>query len=186
MRTVRARVPPDCLDRQEPHGYHTMTYTEHAVEIRRLVEKSGLELPVAPVALAAYIPARRVGDLVYVSGQVPIEEGQPLETGAVPSRVSPERAKELAERCALQSLAVLTTVLEAGEGLVGVVRVGGFVASDAGFGGQPGVINGASELLGRVFGDRARHARAAVGVSALPLDVPVEIEFLYEVGRLGG
>ncbi|MEO0511348.1 MAG: RidA family protein [Planctomycetota bacterium] len=139
--------------------------------------------PVAP-ALAVYVPANRCGSLVYVSGQVPMEDGVPLATGHVPHDVSVEHGAELARRCALQALAALDGVLAAGEGLTRVCRVGGFVACDAGFTEHPAVINGASLLLEEVFGDRARHARAAVGVISLPLGVPVEIEFLFEVGAL--
>jgi enamine deaminase RidA (YjgF/YER057c/UK114 family) len=139
----------------------------------------GLELPPAPRALAAYVPTRTValGDgraLVHVAGQVAMVEGKPLHAGRVPEPTSVEQAREAARRCALNVLAQL----EAAAGLDNVeqiVEVTVFVASQEGFGGQPQVANGASELLGEVLGEAGRHARAAVGVSALPLDAPVEV-----------
>lgn len=161
-----------------------MTQSEHAVDIGGAVRAAGLELPGVAGALASYVPAVRSGDLVFVSGQVPLRDGSPMAVGRVPGEVSVERCAELAQRCAIQGIAALASVVEPGEGLARVIRLGGFVACDDGFGGQPGIINGASDLMERVFGDRGRHARAAVGVRALPLNVPVEIEFLFEVGRV--
>lgn len=143
----------------------------------------GLTLPAPAAPVAAYIPTRRSGNLLYVSGQIPIREGKLLATGTVPSAVSMEVARQCALQCTLNGLAAAKAAL--GGSLAGirqVVRVGCFVASDAGFGDQPKVANAASELLMQVFGEAGRHARAAVGTNALPLNVPVEIEFLFEVG----
>lgn len=140
----------------------------------------GLRLPEPAPAVAVYLPAVRSGPYVYVSGQLPMQEGNLLATGLVGADVTPERATGLAGRCALNGLAAI-------DGLVGlaavvqVVKVTGFVASAPDFTGQPGVINGASELLGHVFGDAGRHARTAVGVAALPLGAPVEVDFIVEV-----
>lgn len=159
--------------------------TKQAIDVHDAVSSAGLELPPVAAALASYVPVRRSGHQVFVSGQVPIDGGVPLATGRVPEDVSVERAAQLAERCALQGIAALASVLEPGEGLARVVRVGGFVAASGDFTQHPAVINGCSDLLERVFGEVGRHARAAVGVASLPLGVPVEIEFLFEVGELG-
>jgi enamine deaminase RidA (YjgF/YER057c/UK114 family) len=140
----------------------------------------GLELPPVTAPLAAYVPAVRTGNHVYVSGQVPIADGKVLATGKVGAEVTTEEAASLARRCALSALAAV-------DGLVGlanvvrVVKVVGFVASAPGFTDQPAVINGASELFGDVFGEAGRHARSAVGVAELPRGVPVEVEAIFEV-----
>jgi enamine deaminase RidA (YjgF/YER057c/UK114 family) len=140
----------------------------------------GLELPPMSPPLAAYVPAVQSGRHVYVSGQVPMADGKLLETGKVGAEVTPERAKELAARCALNALAAIDSLVGL-DRVARVVKVVGFVASAAGFTGQPGVINGASELFGEVFGDAGRHARSAVGVAELPLGAPVEVEVIVEV-----
>jgi enamine deaminase RidA (YjgF/YER057c/UK114 family) len=140
----------------------------------------GLELPKVTPPLAAYIPAVQSGAHVYVSGQVPMVDGKVLTTGKVGAEVSPEEAKQLAARCALNGIAAVDALVGL-ERVVRIVKVVGFVASAPGFTGQPGVINGASELLGEVFGDAGRHARSAVGVAELPLGVPVEVEMIVEV-----
>lgn len=140
----------------------------------------GLELPpVAPPA-AAYVPAVQTGKHVYVSGQLPTVNGKLLATGKVGAGVSPEQAKDLAERCALNVLAAVDALVGL-ENVVKVVKVVGFVASAEGFVGQPQVINGASELFGAVFGEAGQHARSAVGVAELPLNTPVEVEAILEV-----
>lgn len=150
------------------------------MDVREKLAELGLTLPEVVAPLASYVPAVRTGNLVMTSGQLPMVDGALLDAGKVGAAVSPERARELAEVCALNALAAI-------EGLVGldtvvrVVKVVGFVASDPGFSGQPGVINGASELLGRVFGDAGVHARSAVGVAVLPLDAPVEVEVTVEI-----
>ena len=140
----------------------------------------GISLPKVTPPLAAYIPAVQTGNLVFVSGQVPMDNGQVIATGKVGAEVTPERAKELAARCALNALAALDNLVGLGR-VVKIVKVLGFVAAAEGFNGAPGVINGASEFLVDVFGDAGRHARSAVGVFELPLGVPVEVELIAEV-----
>jgi enamine deaminase RidA (YjgF/YER057c/UK114 family) len=142
----------------------------------------GLKLPEVPKPAGAYVPALRNGNLVYTSGQLPLVDGALPATGKVGAAVSPEQAKELAQRCALNALAAVKSVVGDLAKVRRVVKVVGFVASDPGFTAQPGVINGASELLGEVFGDAGAHARSAVGVAVLPLDAPVEVEIVVEVG----
>lgn len=145
----------------------------------------GLSLPTPPKPVAAYIPCVRTGNLVVVSGQLPMAAGKLLATGPVPSVVDLEQAQECARQCVLNGLAILKAELDGNwSGLVKVVRVGVFVQSDDGFTEQPQVANGASQLLVDVLGDAGRHARAAVGVNALPLNAPVEVEFTFEVTEL--
>ncbi|HEX6870384.1 MAG TPA: RidA family protein [Micromonosporaceae bacterium] len=146
---------------------------------QRLAEL-GLTLPALTPPLAAYVPAVQSGPHVYVSGQVPMADGVLLASGKVGAEVSPEQARELAARCALNALAAVDALVGL-DRVVRVVKVVGFVASAEGFTGQPGVINGASELFGAVFGDAGRHARSAVGVAELPLGAPVEVEVIVEV-----
>ncbi|CAA0081903.1 RutC family protein [Mycolicibacterium vanbaalenii] len=140
----------------------------------------GIELPQVVAPVAAYVPAVRTGNLVYTSGQLPMTSGRLPVTGKVGAEVSAEQAKTLARQCALNALAAVDSLVGV-DAVVRVVKVVGFVASAPGFGGQPGVINGASELFGEVFGDAGAHARSAVGVSELPLDSPVEVEVVVEV-----
>jgi len=141
----------------------------------------GLTLPAPAAPVAAYIPTRRSGNLLYVSGQIPIRDGVLLATGTVPSQVDLQSARLCALQCTLNALAAARAALGSLDRIRQVVRIGCFVASDPGFGDQPKVANAASELLQQVFGEAGRHARASVGSSALPLNVPVEIEFLFEV-----
>ncbi len=141
----------------------------------------GLSIPEVAKPVAAYVPAVRTGNYVYTSGQLPMVEGSLAEAGKVGAEITPERAKELAEICALNALAAVRSIVGDLSAVVRVVKVVGFVASAPEFTGQPGVINGASELLGRVFGDAGIHARSAVGVAVLPLDAPVEVEIIVEV-----
>jgi enamine deaminase RidA (YjgF/YER057c/UK114 family) len=140
----------------------------------------GLELPAVTKPLAAYVPAVRSGNHVYVSGQLPIADGKLLATGKVGADVSPERAKELAQRCALNALASVDALVGL-DCVIRVVKLVGFVASAEGFTGQPAVLNGASDLFGAVFGEAGHHARSAVGVAELPLGAPVEVEVIVEV-----
>jgi enamine deaminase RidA (YjgF/YER057c/UK114 family) len=140
----------------------------------------GIDLPDVVTPLAAYVPAVRTGNLVYTSGQVPMQSGVLAATGKVGAEVSPEDGKALARICALNALAAVNSLVGI-DAVTRVVKVVGFVASTPGFNGQPGVINGASELLGEVFGDAGAHARSAVGVSELPLNAPVEVELIVEV-----
>jgi enamine deaminase RidA (YjgF/YER057c/UK114 family) len=144
----------------------------------------GLQLPDVVPPVAAYVPAVTSGSLVFTSGQVPMVSGSLPEAGKVgegPGLVSPERAKELAATCALNALAAVKAEVGDLDRVVRVVKVVGFVASDPAFTGQPGVINGASELLQSVLGEAGVHARSAVGVAALPIDAPVEVEITVEV-----
>ena len=140
----------------------------------------GVTLPAVATPLAAYVPAVRTGNLVYTSGQLPLEGGKPTHFGKVGAEVSPEDGKVAARTCALNGLAAIDALVGL-DSVVRVVKVVGFVASAPGFTGQPGVVNGASELLGQVFGDAGSHARSAVGVASLPLEVPVEVELIVEV-----
>ena len=141
----------------------------------------GLTLPPTPKVAGAYIPFRRSGNLLYIAGQIPMENGQLLHKGAVPDEVTLEQAQACAARCVLNGLAVVKGAVGDLARVRQVVRVGVFVCSRAGFYDQPKVANAASELLVKVFGDRGQHARAAVGSIALPLGAPVEVEFLFEV-----
>ena len=150
-------------------------------QIEQKIIDLGFVLPETAKPLAAYIPAVQSGDLVFTSGQLPMINGSLAETGKVGGSVSPERAKELATVCALNALAAVKTVIGDLDKIKRVVKVVGFVSSVPEFSGQPGVVNGASEFLGDVFGDKGVHARSAVGVAVLPLDAPVEIELIVEV-----
>ncbi|MFF4404853.1 RidA family protein [Streptomyces sp. NPDC001262] len=150
-----------------------------AVEDR--LAELGLTLPDVVPPLAAYQPAVRSGAYVYTAGQLPMVKGSIPVTGKVGAEVSPEQAKELAGVCALNALAAVKSVIGDLDKLVRVVKVVGFVASAPDFTGQPGVLNGASELLGEVLGEKGVHARSAVGVAVLPLDAPVEVEIVVEV-----
>lgn len=141
----------------------------------------GLSIPAVAKPVAAYVPAVRTGSYVYTSGQLPMVAGQLAETGKVGAEVTPERAKELAQICVLNALAAVKAEVGDLSMVTRVVKVVGFVASAPDFTGQPGVVNGASELLGTVFGDAGVHARSAVGVAVLPLDAPVEVEIVVEV-----
>ena len=147
---------------------------------QRLTEL-GLTLPEVAKPVAAYVPAVRSGAFVYTSGQLPMVDGELAATGKVGAEVDADRAKELAAICALNALAAVKAEVGDLARVRRVVKVVGFVASAPDFTGQPGVINGASDLLGQVFGDAGVHARSAVGVAVLPLDAPVEVEVIVEV-----
>ncbi|MEV4126866.1 RidA family protein [Nocardia sp. NPDC049707] len=140
----------------------------------------GLTLPPVVAPVAAYIPAIRTGSLVYTSGQLPFVDGQLSVTGKVGAEVSLEQANEAARLCALNAIAAVHDLVGL-DAVVRIVKVVGFVASAPGFTDQPQVINGASELLGAVFGDAGVHARSAVGVAELPRNTPVEVELIAEV-----
>jgi enamine deaminase RidA (YjgF/YER057c/UK114 family) len=145
------------------------------------LEEQGIKLPQVVAPLAAYVPAVRTGNLVYTAGQLPFVHGKLPTTGKVGTEVTPEVGKTLARVCALNALAAVDSLVGL-DSVTQVVKVVGFVASAPGFNGQPGIINGASDLLAEVFGDNGAHARSAVGVSELPLDAPVEVELIVEVG----
>ncbi|NUT54169.1 MAG: RidA family protein [Saccharothrix sp.] len=142
----------------------------------------GVELPGVAAPLAAYVPATRTGNLVFTAGQLPFVDGALPATGKVGGEISPEEAKAHARTCALNALAAVDALVGL-DSVARVVKVVGFVASAEGFTGQPAVVNGASELLGEVFGEAGRHARSAVGVSELPLGAPVEVELIVEIGE---
>lgn len=141
----------------------------------------GITLPDLPPAAGLYVPAVQSGSLLFVSGQVPLQDGQPLLRGYCGESVTIEEGAELARHCALQALAIARDHLGSLDNVLRVIRLGGFVASAKGFNDQAKVINGASQLLLDIFGEAGKHARAAVGVAELPLGVPVEVEFLFEV-----
>lgn len=141
----------------------------------------GLTVPEVVPPVAAYVPAVRSGSYVYTAGQLPMAAGSLLATGKVGGEVTPEQGKELAQQCALNAIAAVKMVVGDLDKVVRVVKVVGFVASTPDFTGQPGVVNGASELLGAAFGEAGVHARSAVGVAVLPLDAPVEVEMIVEV-----
>ncbi|MEV0029464.1 RidA family protein [Nocardia sp. NPDC050793] len=147
---------------------------------RKNLERLGLTVPAVAAPVAAYIPAVRTGSLVYTSGQLPFVNGELSATGKVGAEVSLEAAAEAARLCALNALAAVHDLVGLDE-VVRIVKVVGFVASAPGFTDQPLVINGASDLLGEVFGDAGVHARSAVGVSELPKNTPVEVELIAEV-----
>lgn len=139
-----------------------------------------IDLPALSGPFGAYVPAKRVGNLIYVSGQLPMKEGKLLATGQVPSRSRIEQAKLAARQCVINALATVNSLPGGVEQILGVVRVGAFISSDTNFTQQPQIANGASELLIELLGDAGKHVRAAVGVNTLPLDASVEIEFIFE------
>src|SRR6478736_1527886 len=141
----------------------------------------GLALPPVATPAGVYVPAMVSGNLVFTAGQIPMVGGVLPTVGKVGAEVSPEEAYELARICALNGLAAAESVIGSLDRVTRVVKVVGFVASAPDFTGQPGVINGASELLGEVLGDKGVHARSAVGVAVLPLDAPVEVEVQVEL-----
>jgi len=152
------------------------------VNVTARLQELGLELPAVAAPVAAYIPATVNGDLVWTSGQLPFVAGALPGTGKVgdgDGQVTAADAKEYARTCALNAIAAAAAAVGGVDRLTGVFKVTGFVASDPSFTGQPGVINGASELLGEVFGEAGAHSRSAVGVAVLPLDAPVEVEVAF-------
>jgi len=152
------------------------------VSISARLTELGIELPTVVPPVAAYIPAKVHGDLVYTSGQLPMVSGALPQTGKVGEGhglVPAEDAKALARQCALNALAAAAAAVGGVDRLTGVLKLTGFVSSVPAFTGQPGVINGASEVLGEIFGDAGQHARSAVGVPVLPLDSPVEVEVVF-------
>jgi enamine deaminase RidA (YjgF/YER057c/UK114 family) len=150
-----------------------------ATPSERLAEL-GIALPAVPAPAGSYIPARRSGSLVFTAGQVPLVDGKPAALGKAGAEIDAEEASALARICALNALAAVDALVGI-DAVAGVVKVVGFVASAPGFTDQPKVINGASNLLGEIFGDAGKHARSAVGVAELPLGVPVEVELVVEL-----
>jgi enamine deaminase RidA (YjgF/YER057c/UK114 family) len=145
------------------------------------LEQLGHPLPEVARPVASYVPAVRSGSHVFTSGQLPMREGRLITTGKVGGEVTPEDAQDCARQCVLNALAAVRAEVGELSAVKRVVKVVAFVASTPDFTGQPGVANGASELLGEVFGDVGKHARSAVGVPVLPLDAPVEVELVVEV-----
>ena len=139
-----------------------------------------LTIPSLAGPFGAYVPAKRIGDLIFVAGQLPMKDGVLLAAGPVPSRTSIDQARTAARQCVINGLAAAATAVDL-EQIKGVVRVGAFICSDAGFIEQPKIANAASELLLELFGDAGKHARAAVGTNTLPLDASVEIEFVFHL-----
>jgi len=145
------------------------------------IRELGISLPDAPKPLAAYVPVRIAGGVAYVSGQLPFEGRELRHSGLVPNEVSQEEAVAAARLCAINALAVAQEALGSVDRIAGVIRLAAFVACEPGFAAQPAIANGASELMGKIFGESGRHARAAVGVASLPLNAAVEIEFMFEL-----
>jgi len=141
----------------------------------------GHTVPDVAPPVAVYVPAVQTGNLVYTSGQLPLVSGVLMGTGKVGAEVTADQAAQMARQCALNAIAAIRALIGDLDRVVRVVKVVGFVASDPGFSGQPGVVNGASELLGAAFGEAGVHARSAVGVAVLPLDAPVEVEVIVEI-----
>jgi enamine deaminase RidA (YjgF/YER057c/UK114 family) len=151
------------------------------VSVDQRLNDLGIELPELVPPLASYVPVHLAGDLAFVAGQVPLEGGTPIITGRVGDEVSLEDAQGAARRCVLQALAALRSALGSLDRVAAIVKVEVFVASSKRFTDQPKVANGASDVLVDVFGDAGKHARTAVGVSALPLGVPVEVAVVARV-----
>jgi enamine deaminase RidA (YjgF/YER057c/UK114 family) len=151
------------------------------MSIKEKLAALGFTLPTAAAPVAAYVPAVKSGNLVFTAGQLPVVDGKLVQQGKVGSDVTPEDAKKMAEICALNALAAISLVADIDQ-IEKIVRVGGFVNGAPGFVAIPAVINGASELLIKLFGDvNGKHARAAVGVAELPLNAPVEVEMVVQL-----
>jgi enamine deaminase RidA (YjgF/YER057c/UK114 family) len=151
------------------------------VSIKEKLSGLGLALPVAALPVAAYVPAVKSGNLVFVAGQLPLVDGKIIKEGKVGKEVTPEEAKDMAQICALNALAAISLVADIDQ-IEKIVRVGGFVNGAAGFFAIPAVINGASELFIKLFGEvNGKHARTAIGVAELPLNAPVEVEVIFQL-----
>ena len=151
------------------------------MNIKEKLSELGLSLPTAAAPVAAYVPAVKTGNLVFTAGQLPVVDGNLVQEGKVGSDVTPEDAKKMAEICALNALAAISLVVDIDQ-IEKIVRVGGFVNGAPGFVAIPAVINGASELLIKLFGDvNGKHTRTAVGVAELPLNAPVEVEMVVQL-----
>ena len=154
------------------------------MSIKEKIESLGLTLPVAAIPVAAYVPAVRTGNLVFVAGQLPLVDGKIVKEGKVGKEVTPEEAREMAQVCALNALAAIALVADIDQ-IERIVRVGGFVNGIPGFFAIPPIINGASELFIKLFGEvNGKHARTAIGVAELPLNAPVEVEVLVQIAGL--
>ncbi len=151
-----------------------------STDVRAKLAEIGLELPIAAKPVAAYVPAVRTGNIVFTAGQLPLVNGEMADTGKVGDAITPERAKELAQICALNALAAVALVADVNK-ISKVVRVVGYVNGASGYISQPVVVNGASELFVHIWGEAGKHARSAIGVAELPLNSPVEIELTVEI-----
>lgn len=151
------------------------------MQIESKLKEMGIELTELPKPLGSYVPCVQTGNLLFLSGVLPLREGKLTRTGKVGATVTLEQAQEDARQAAINALSILKTHLGDLDRVQRCVKVNAFVASDPGFTDQPKVVNGCSDLLADVFGNAGRHARAAVGVAVLPLDAPVEIDFIVEV-----
>jgi enamine deaminase RidA (YjgF/YER057c/UK114 family) len=149
-------------------------------KVEQRLTEMGFTLPEVAAPAGSYLPAMISGNLVFTAGQIPLIEGKLMATGKLGAEITAEHGAEIAQRCALNALAAVKSVLGDLDRVKQVVKVVGFVSSVPEFSSQPAVINGASEFLQQVFGDAGKHARSAVGVSVLPLDAPVEIELIVE------
>ena len=150
------------------------------MSVEQRLSELGIELPTVATPAGAYVPAVISGNLVFTAGQIPLVDGKLMAEGKVGAEISPEQGREIARRCALNAIAAVKSVIGDLNRVKKVVKVVGFVASVPEFTGHPGVLNGASELLEQVFGEVGIHARSAVGVAALPLNAPVEVELIVE------
>jgi len=151
------------------------------MSIKEKLAEIGLTLPVAAAPVAAYVPAVKTGNLVFTAGQLPVVDGKVLITGKVGAEVTPEQAKDMAQICALNALAAISLVADIDQ-IERIIRVGGFVNGVPGFVAIPQVVNGASELLIKLFGEvNGKHARTAIGVAELPLNAPVEVEMVVQL-----
>jgi len=146
------------------------------------LKELNITLPTVSGPFGAYVPAKRIGNLVYVAGQLPMKEGKLVATGQVPSRCPVDHARAAAKQCVINALAAVVAIEGSLDHITGVVRVGAFVSSDTAFTEQPKVANGASEFMLELFGEAGKHVRAAVGVNTLPLDAAVEVEFIFSAG----
>lgn len=149
--------------------------------LNQQLQSLGITLPPVSGPFGSYVPARRVGNLIFVAGQLPMKDGKLMATGPVPSRCSADDARAAARQCVINAIAAVQSLPHGIDQIAGVVRVGAFVNSDNTFTEQPKIADAASELLTQLFGDAGKHARAAVGVNVLPLDASVEVEFIFEV-----
>ena len=151
------------------------------MSLKEKIESFGLTLPVAALPIAAYVPAVKTGNLVFVAGQLPLVDGKIVKEGKVGKEVTPEEAKEMAQVCALNALAAIALVADIDQ-IERIIRVGGFVNGIPGFFAIPPIINGASELFIKLFGEvNGKHARTAIGVAELPLNAPVEVEIIVQI-----
>lgn len=151
------------------------------MNVENKLKEMGIDLPDAPAPIANFLPCKRVGDLVYVSGQGPIINGVQLYTGKLGAEIGVEDGYQAARACAVNLLAQLKTFLGDLDKVKQIVHIKGYVASVPTFTNQPGVINGCSDLMVEVFGQKGRHTRCALGTNVLPTDIPVEIEMIVEV-----